>query len=73
MPRGLGLSGAPLGSHLIAGNSVRSPRSLWKEDRKRRRSVSELALQAGSGEGHGGAVAACTSLLPELFSPLGLF
>lgn len=35
MLRGLGLSGAPLGSHLLAGGSARSPRSLQKRERER--------------------------------------
>lgn len=55
MPRGLRLWGALLGSHLLAGRSVRSPRSLRRQERKRQ-SVLELgpSLSQGWWCGRGG-------------------
>lgn len=53
MPWGLGLLGVLLGCQLLAGGSARSPRSLWKQEEKRR-SVPELGPWVGWGRGTGG-------------------
>lgn len=71
MLRGLGLLGAPLGSHLLAGGSVRSPRSLRKQERERTVSPPHLLGGVrGRGGGRAGHSVCFTAL--RAISPPGL-